>query len=171
MISYDNVTKQNIKSHNPNWSRILDYSYRILTIGGSRSGKTNPLLNLIKQQADDSYDIIDKIYLCSKAFIEYSNNMEDVHENIEEYNPARECNVLIIFGDMIADMISNKKRNQTVAELFIRGRQLNISTTFITQFYFAASKDVRLNCTHFSVIKIPNKQELQQIASVIDIHQ
>ena len=65
---------------------------------------------------------------------------------------------------MIADMINNKKLNSIVTELFIRGRKLNISLVFITQSYFNVPKDVRLNSTHFFILKIPNKRELQQIA-------
>ena len=62
---------------------------------------------------------------------------------------------------MIADMINNKKLNSIATELFIRGRKLKISLFFITQSYF---KDVRLNTTHFFIMKIPNKTELRQIA-------
>ena len=65
---------------------------------------------------------------------------------------------------MIADMINNKKLNPIVTELFIRGRKLNISIVFITQSYFRVLKDVRLNSTHFVIMEIPNKTELQQIA-------
>ena len=65
---------------------------------------------------------------------------------------------------MIADMINNKELNSIVTELFIRGRKLNISLVFITQSYFKVPKDVRLNTTHFFIMKIPNKRELQQIA-------
>ena len=72
--------------------------------------------------------------------------------------------VLIIFDDMIADMINNKKLNLIRTELFIRGRKLNISIVFITQSYFKVQKDVRLNSTHFFIMKIPNKRELEQIA-------
>ena len=61
-------------------------------------------------------------------------------------------------------MINNKKLNSVVSELFIRGRKLNISLVFITQSYFKVPKDVRLNTTHFFIVKIPNKRELQQIA-------
>ena len=161
-----------------------DHSYRILIIGGSGSGKTNALLNLINNHPD-----IDKIYLYAKdpyekkyqylinkrekvglnhfndpkAFIEYSNDMQDVYKNIEDYNPIKKRKVLIIFDDMIADMINNKL-NPIVTELFIRGRKLNISIVFITQSYFKVPKDVRLNSTHFFIMKIPNKRELQQIA-------
>ena len=151
---------------------------------GSGSGKTNALLNLINNQPD-----IDKIYLYAKdpfeakyqyliskrekvgldhlkdpkAFMEYSNYMEDVYKNIENYNPGKKRKILIMFDDMIADMIINKKLNPVVTELFIRGRKLNISIVFITKSYFKVSKVVRLN-THFAIMKIPNKSELQQIA-------
>ena len=119
MINY--VTKENIKEHNPNWPQI---PHRIF----SGSGKTNSLFNLINQQPD-----IDRIYLYakdpykakyqflikkreyvgtkhfndSKAFIEYSNNMADIYKNIEEYNPNKKRKILIVFDDMIADMLSN----------------------------------------------------------------
>ena len=72
--------------------------------------------------------------------------------------------MLIVFDDMIADMIHNKKLNSKVTELFIRGRKLNISLVFITQSYFKVPKNVRLNTTHFFIMKIPNKRELQQTA-------
>ena len=65
---------------------------------------------------------------------------------------------------MIADMINNKKLNSVVTELFIRSRKINISLVFITESYFKVPKDVRLNTTHFFIIKIPNKRELQQNA-------
>ena len=152
---------------------------------GSGSGKINALLNLIENQPD-----IDKIYLYAKdpyeakyqylinkregvginhfkdlkAFIEYSNDMNNVYRNINYYNPDKENKILIVFDDMIADMIQNKKLNSIVTELFIRGRKLNISLVFITQSYFKVPKDVRLNTTHFLISKIPNKRELQQIA-------
>ena len=141
-------------------------------------------MNLIENQPD-----IDKIYLYAKdpyeakyqylinkregvginhfndpkAFIEYSNDMHDVYKNIDEYNPDKENKILIVFDDVIADMINNKKLNSTVTELFIRGRKLNISIVFITQSYFSVPKNVRLNTTHFFIMKIPNRKELQQI--------
>ena len=89
--------------------------------------------------------------------------MQDVYKNIEDYNPIKKRKVLIIFDDMIADMINNNKLNPIVAELFIQGRKLNISIVFITQSYFKVPKVVRLNSTHFFIMKIPNKRELQQI--------
>ena len=99
-----------------------------------------------------------------KAFMEYSNNIEDVYKNIENYNPGKKRKILIVFDDRIADMINNKKLNPVVTEMFIRGRKLNISIVLITQSYFKVPKDVRLNSTHFFTLKIPNKRELQQIA-------
>ena len=83
----------------------------------------------------------------SKAFIEYSNNMDDVYKNIKEYNPNKKRKILILFDDMIADMLINTKLNPIVTELFIRGRKLNISLVFITQSYFTVPKNIRLNST------------------------
>ena len=99
-----------------------------------------------------------------KAFIEYSNDMRDVYKNINEYSPDKENKILIVFDDMIADMINNEKLNSIVTELFIRGRILNISLVFITQSHFKVPKNVRLNTTYFFLMKIPNKTELQPIA-------
>ena len=146
--------------------------------------KTNALLNLINNQPD-----IDKIYLHAKdpyeakyqylinkrekvgldhfndtkAFMEYSNDMQDVLKTIEGYNPNKKRKILIVFDDMIADMINNKRLNPIVTELFIRGRKLGVSIVFMTQSYFKVPKDVRLNSTNFFIMKIPNKRELQQI--------
>ena len=91
--------------------------------------------------------------------------MDNIYKNIEGYNPNKKLKILIVFDDMIADMLSNKKLNPIVTELFIRGRKLNISLVFITQSYFAVPEDIRLNSTHYFVMKIPNKQGLQRIAS------
>ena len=99
-----------------------------------------------------------------KAFMEYSNDMQDVYKNIADYNPIKKRKILIVFDDMVADMINNNKLNPIVMELFIRCRKLNISIVFITQSYFKVPKNVRLNSTHFFIMKIPNKRELQQIA-------
>ena len=90
--------------------------------------------------------------------------MQDVYKNIEDYNPGKKRKVFIVFDDMIADMINNKRLNLIVTELFIRGRKLNISIVFISQSYFKVPKHVRLNSTHIFIMKIPNKRELQQIA-------
>ena len=90
--------------------------------------------------------------------------MQDVYKNIEDYNPGKKSKVLIVFDDMIADRINNKKPKSIVTELFIRGKKLNISIVFITQSCFKVPKDVGLNSTHSFIMKIPNKRELQQIA-------
>ena len=90
--------------------------------------------------------------------------MQDLYKNIESYNPGKKRKVLIVFDDMIADMINNKKLNSILTELFIRERKLNISIVFITESYFKVPKDVRLSFTHFFIMKIPNKRELLQIA-------
>ena len=107
-----------------------------------------------------------------KVFIEYWNNMDGIYKNIEEYNPNKKIKILIVFHDMIVDMLNNKKHNPIVTELFIRGAKLNICLVFTTQFYFAVPKNISLNSTHYFVMKIPNKRELQQIPhnhlSVID---
>ena len=185
MINLDSITNENNKEHNKRWRFIPDHPYRILIIGGSGSGKTNALLNLIKEQDD-----IDKIYLYAKdlsepkyeflikkredvgikycndpnAFIECSNTMDDVYENIDDYNPNRKRKILIVFDDMIADIMTNKKFQAIIKELFIRCRKLNISLVFITQSYFSVPKDVRLNSTHYLIMKISNRKELQNVA-------
>ena len=154
MINFNDYVNKNTIKHNKNWPYIPDHLYRILLIGGSGSGKTNLLLNLIENQADiniiylyakDPYEgkyqhLINKTkdvaidhFKDSKAFIEYSKNMQDVYKNIDEYNPDKENKILIVFDDMIAGMINNKKPNSVVTQLFIRGRKLNISLVFITQ--------------------------------------
>ena len=185
MINFYDFSNETKIEHNLKWPHIPDHPYKILIIRGSGSGKTNALLNLINKQPD-----IDKIYLYAKdpyeakyqflinkrestglkhfndpkAFIEYSNDMHDVYKNIDDYNPDKENKILIVFDDMIADMINNKKLNSIVTKLLIRGRKLNISLVFINQSYFKVPKDVRLNSAHFFIMKIPNKRELQQIA-------
>ena len=169
------ATLMKIKLNTIKIGHILLIIHTISLIRDSESGKTNVLLNLIDNQSD-----IDKIYLYAKdpyeakyqylinirekvglkrfndpkAFIEYSNDMCDVYKNIDDYNPDKENKILIVFDDMIADMIHNKKLNSIVTELFIRGRKLNISLVFITQSYFKVPKDVRLNTT-FSYLKNP----------------
>ena len=141
MINFDEYTNKNKTQHNK-WPCIPDHPYRILIVGGSGSRKANVLLNLINNQPD-----IDKIYLYAKdpyeakyqylinkrekvglnhyddpkAFMEYSNDMQDVYKNIADYNLGKKRKVLIGFDDMIADMINNKKLNPIVTELFIRG--------------------------------------------------
>ena len=156
----------------------------MLIIGPSGSGKTNTLLHLIY-----NFHPIDKIYLYAKdtdekkyqylinkreqagmkilndphAFIEYSNDMNDVLDDINNYNKNRDKKVLIIFDDMIADIMRSEKFKAIVKELFIRCRTLNISIVFITQSYFRTPKDARLNSTHYILTKIGNKKELKSI--------
>ena len=105
-----------------------------------------------------------KYFTDPKAFIKYSNDMQYVYKNIDDCNLDKENKILIVFDDMIADMINNKKINSIVTGLFIRVRKLNTYLVFITQSYFKVPKDVKLNSTHFFIMKIPNKRELQQIA-------
>ena len=107
------------------------------------------------------------------TFVEYSYDMDDINKNIEEYNPNKKRKILIVFDDMIADMLNNKKTYPIVTELlirgrklnmlFIRGRKLNISFALITQPYFAVPTNIRLNSMHYFIMKVPNIRELQQI--------
>ena len=132
-----------------------------MIIGGSGSGKTNALLNLISQQ-----DNIDKIYLYAEdlsepkykflikkrknteikhfndpnTFIECTNTFIDVYDNIDDYNLSRERKVLIVFDDMIADSMANKKFQFMIKELFIRCRKLNILLVFITVLCFCSRR-------------------------------
>ena len=163
------------KQHNRKWPHIPDHRYRISVRGGSWSGKTTALLNIINNQPD-----INEIYLYAKdpyevkyqylikkrekVGLDHFNDMQDVYKNIEEYNLGKKHKILIVLDDMIADMINNKKLNPVVTELFIRGRKLIISVVFITKSYCKVPKDVRLNSTHFFIMEIPNNGELQQIA-------
>ena len=98
------------------------------------------------------------------AVIEYSNTMDDVYDNIDDYNTKRKRKFLIVFDDMITDIMNNKIFQAIIKELFIRCRKLNISLAFIIQSYFRVPKEVRLNSTHYLIVKIHNKKELQQIA-------
>ena len=157
----------------------------MLIIVPSGSGKTNALLNLIQQDNNN----IDKIYLYTKdleeakyqlfikkresagikhlndpkAFIEYSNTIDDVYNNIDDCNAKRKRKILIVFDDMIADIMTNKRFQTIIKELFVRCRKLNISLVFITQSYFSVPKEVRLNSSHYLIMKIDNRRELQQI--------
>ena len=143
MVNLDSIANENNKKHNEKWPYIPDHLYRILIIGGSGSGKTNALLNLINEQDD-----IDKVYLyvtnmsepryeflikkrkdvgikyCNdpNAFIECSNRMDDIYQNINDYNPSRKRKILIVFDDMIADIMSDKKSQVIIKELFISWR-------------------------------------------------
>ena len=102
----------------------------------------------------------------SKTFIDYSQYMDNVYNNIDDYNPSRKTKILIVFDNMIAEIMSNKQFLAMVKELFVRCRKLNISLAFITRFYFSVTKEVTLNSTHYLIImKIHNKIKLQNIAT------
>ena len=179
MLNLDDIVsnKNTIEERN-------DWPFRMLIIGPSGSGKTNTLLHLI-----NNLHPIDKIYLFAKdigedkysylinkrekaglinlndpkAFIEYSDNMDNVFDNINNHNKNRDKKVLIIFDDMIADIMKSEKFKAIVKEIFIRCRKLNVSIVFITQSYFRTPKDARLNSTHYILMKIGSKQELKSI--------
>ena len=179
MLNLDDIVS-NKKENKDN-----DWPFRMLIIGPSGSGETNTLLHLI-----NNFHPINKIYLYAKdtdekkyqylinkreqagiktlndprAFIEYSNDMNDILYDINNYNKNRDKKVLIIFDDMIADIMRSEKFQAKVKELFIRFRKLNISIVFITQSYFRTPIDARLNSTHYILIKKGNKKELKSIA-------
>ena len=100
----------------------------------------------------------------SNAFIECLNTMDGVYENIDDYNPNRQRKILIVFDRMISDIMTNKKFQAIIKELFIRCRKLNTLLVFITQYYFSAPKAVTLSLTRYLIMKISNKKELQNIA-------
>ena len=89
--------------------------------------------------------------------------MDDVYNNIDDFQPTKKRKNLIVFDDIIADITTNIKFHTIIQELFIRCRKLNISLVFITQSYFSAPKEARLNSTYYSITRIYNKRELQQI--------
>ena len=181
MLNLDNIVSNKKKSS----LEGNDWPFRMLIIGPSGSGKTNTLLHLI-----NNLHPIDKIYLRAKdihkpkyeylinkreqvgiknlndprAFIEYSDDMNDVLNDINNYNKNRDKKVLIAFDDMIADIEYNKNFKQIIKELFYRAQKINVSIAFITQSYFRALKDARLNSTHYILMKIGNKKELKRIA-------
>ena len=147
-----------------NSSERSNWSFRMLIIGPSGSAKTNTLLHLI-----NNLHPIDKIYLYAEnlhepkyeylinkreqagiknlndphAFIEYSDDMNDMLDDINIYNENRDKKVLLVFDDMIADIEYNKNFKRIIKELFYRARKTNVSVVFITQFYFRALKDAR----------------------------
>ena len=179
MLNLDNIVSNKIINKNNDWP------FRMLIIGLSGSGKTNVLLHLI-----NNLHPIDKIYLYAKdihepkyeylinkreqagiknlndphAFIEYSDDMDELLDDINNYNKNRDKEVLIAFDDLIADIEYNKKFKRTIKELFYRARKINVSIVFINQSYFRALKDARLNSTHYIIMKINNKNLLKRIA-------
>ena len=181
MLNLDSiVSNKNISSSEDN-----NWPFRMLIIGPSGSGKTYTLLHLI-----NNLHPIDKICLYAKdihepkyenlinkrgqagikklngpnAFIEYSDDMNDVLDDISDYNKSSDKKVLIVFDDMIADIEYNKNFKGIIKELFYRVCKINISIVFITQSYFRGLKDARLNRTHYILMRIGNKKELKRIA-------
>ena len=140
MFNFNYITKEDIKEHNPNCPEIPDHLYRILIVEGSGSGKANALLNLInnvpnidkillyaKEQYEAKYQLlINKrkstnlnYFNNSKSFIKYSNNMDDVYKNVEDYNLNKKRKIIIVSDDVVADMLSNKKLNPIVTKLTV----------------------------------------------------
>ena len=167
------------------FSEDNDWPFRMLIIGPSGSGKTNALLHLINNlHPIDKIDLYAKDihepkyeYLINKreqvgikslndphAFIENSDDMNDVLDDINNYNKNRDKKVLIVFDDMIADIEYDKNFKRIIKELFYRARKINVSIVFITQSYFRALKDARLNSTQYILMKIGHKNELKRIA-------
>ena len=188
MLNLDNIVNkknENKDTTKSSSSERNNWLFRMLIIGLSGSGKTNTLLHLI-----NNLHPIDKIYLYAKdihepkyeylinkreqagiknlddpnAFIEYSDDMNDVLDDINNYNKNRDKKVLRVFDDMIADIEYNKKFKRTIKGLFYRARKINVSIVFITQSSFRALKDARLNSTHYILMKISNTKELKRIA-------
>ena len=181
MLNLDSI----VSNKNTSSSEDNNWPFRMLIIEPSGSGKTNILLHLTH-----NLHPIDKIYLYAKdihepkyeylinkteqagiknlndphAFIEYSDDMSDVLDDINNYNKNRDKKVLIVFDDMIADIEYNKNLKRIIKELFSRARKINVSIVFITQSYFRALKDARLNSTHYILMRIGNKKELKRIA-------
>ena len=170
---YKMLNLHDIVSNNKSSSERNDWPFRTLIIGPSGSAKTNTLLQLINNFHPIDKDTDEKKYqfLINKreqvgiknlndphAFIEYSNDMNDVLHDINNYNKNRDKKVFIIFDDIIADIMRSEKFKAIVKELFIRCRKLNIYIVFITQSYFRTPKDARLNITHYILMKIGNKK-------------
>ena len=179
MLNLDDIVSNKSSSERNDWP------FRMLIIGPSDSGKTNTLLHLI-----NNLHPIDKIYLYakdigedkfnylinkreqtgiknlndSKAFIEHSDDMSDALGDIKNYNKNRDKKLLIVFDDMISDIEYNNNFRKIIKELFFRGRKINVSVVFITQSYFRALKDARLNRMHYILMEINTKNELKKIA-------
>ena len=182
MFNLDNTVSNKNENKDTTGSSSLErnnWPFRMLIIGPSGSGKTNTLLHLI-----NNLHPIDKIYLYAKdihepkyeylinkreqagiknlnaphSFREYSDDVDGVLDDISLYNKNRDKKVLIVFDDMTADIEYNRKFKRIIKELFYRARKINVSIVFITQSYFRALKDARLNSTHYILMKIGNKK-------------
>ena len=188
MLNLDNIVNnknENKDKTGSSSSERNNWPFKMLIIGPSRSGKTNTLLHLI-----NNLHPIDQIYLYAQdihkpkyeylinkreqagiknlddpnAFIEYSDDLNDALDDINNYNKSRDKKVLIVFDDMTADIEYNKKFKRIIKELFYRAHKINVSIEFITQCHFRALKDARLNSTHDMQMKIGNKKELKRTA-------
>ena len=93
--------------------------------------------------------------------------MDDIYKHTEEYNPNKKRKILFVFDNMTGDLLSNKKVNPMVTELSIRCRNLNISLVFITQFYFAVPKNIRLNSTHYFIRKFETNENFNKLHLII----
>ena len=176
MLNLDSI----VSNKNTSSSERNNWPFRLLIIGPSGSDKTNTSLHLI-----NNLHPIDNIYLYAKdihepkyeylinkreqagiknsndphAFIEYSDDMNDVVDDINDYSKNRDKKVLIVFDDMIADIEYNKNFKRIIKELFYRACKTNVSIVFITQSYFRTLKNARLNSTHYILMRIGNKNE------------
>ena len=177
------MTNQHNEKLNLKWPYLPDHSYGMLIIGGSGSGQTNALLNLIKEQ--DSDNPMDKIYFYAKklnepkyqlltkkredvgtkhlndpkAFVEHSAYVNDACNNIDDYNTTAKRKVLIVFDDMILDIMTNKQFQATIKELFIRCWKLNMSLVFIINYKDIDYKDFmkiysKCTCETYSFLTI-----------------
>ena len=188
MFNLDNITNENNKEHNKKRPFIPDHPYRMLLIGGSGLGRTNALLSLKKEQDD-----IDKTYLYAKdlsesryellikkrkdaetkhlsdlnAFIGCPNTIDDVYKNVNDYKPNRKIKILIVFDDMFADIMTNKKCQAIIKEIFIRCRKLNISILFLKQFSLSVPKYLKLNSTTFLIMRISKKGNCTRLQLII----
>ena len=161
MINLDDVTNEDNKERNEKWPYIPDHPQRILIIGSSGSGKTNALVNLINEQDDigkiysDAKDLLESKYKClikkgknvgikylndPNTFIQCSDMMDDVYKNINYYNPSSKRKILLVFDDMIADIMTNKKFQTIIKQLFIRCKKTQYFTYFYRTVLFYSSK-------------------------------
>ena len=131
------------------------------------------MLKILHEAKYQHHDICEKVgidhFNDPKTYMEYSNNMHKVYKNIDDYNPDKDNKNLIVFDDIIPDMINNTKLNSTVTELFIRSRKLNISLCFITQSYFKVPKVLILDriLLIFSSQKFQIKESFKKLCEII----
>ena len=157
MAVYSRLSVQNFD----NWRFWIRKNKRIVNLINEQ-GDIDKIYQYAKDLSEPKYEFLNKKrehagtkhLNDSNALIEYSNKMDDISENIDEYSPNRQRKILIVFDDMITDIIKNKKFQDIVKELFIRCRNINISLMFITQSHFSVPKGVRSNSIHYLIMKI-----------------